>query len=558
MAMFKLAPLALALLTLGAPLAVQAENTAATATSITKAAPETLGARIDAGLRQHFRPDAPGATVIVVRDGQVLLRQGYGLADTATGKPMDAAMAQRIGSVTKQFTAVAILQLAEQGKLNLDDDLRTYLPGYPAYPHTVTLRHLLAHSSGIVSYTSRPGFIAQMTRDYTPDQLIDTFKHDALLFKPGERFEYSNSNYFILGAIIEKVTGMPYARYLEQAVLAPAGMKDTAHEGFERSGLPRAAGHAPQGERFAPSGPLSMTQPYASGALLSTVDDLARWDAALNGGKLLRPATLKQALSARPLANGKPGPYGYGWFIGSFLGERTEEHGGGINGFSSKVLRIPSAKLFVAVLTNAEGGNVSPDVLAAHAASLALGHALPFTTAELAPFQGVYRIDDNNSHVVKVIGGRLTVQATGRNRAVLVPKSANTFQLGESPVRFEFQRDAAGAVKQVNIVDPDRARVCVRVGDVPNLVSLKLAPAVLDRWVGRYQLDKGPVLVIQRQGEGLIGGPEGLGAQPLRATAEDRFTLDQAGVSLQFATADGVTTLTFEQGGKTFTAKRLQ
>ena len=550
----KLSTLALAVLLAHVPLAAQAESATVEAAAAAQPAGE-LAARIDAGLRQHYPSGAPGAAVIVVRNGQVVLRKAYGLADTVAATPMEPGMALRIGSVTKQFTAVGILQLAEQGKLKLDDDMRRYLPGYPAYPHTVTIRHLLTHSSGVASYTSRPGYMAQMMRDLTPAQLIDTFKNDPLRFAPGERFEYSNSNYFLLGAIIEKISGMPYARYLEQFVLAPAGMKDSAHEGFERGAAKRATGHTPDGTQFKHAAPLSMTQPYASGAMLSTVDDLARWNAALDSGKLLRPATLKEAWSAQPLAAGKAGPYGFGWFVSSFLDQKTEEHGGGINGFSCGVLRIPEAKLFVAVLTNSDGGLVSPEVVARHAAALALEQALPFTVAELAPFEGEYRIDDKNSQVISVHNGSLTVQATGRQRSTLEPVAANAFQLG-SATRFEFQRDAAGKVKAVSITDANKARHYARVGDVLRPAALKVAPAVLDGWAGRYRLNDGLVLVITRQGEGLAGGPEGRAAYPLRAVAENRFEVEGAGVQVQFAKANGSTSLTFEQGGKSFSATR--
>ncbi|SFU94897.1 serine hydrolase domain-containing protein [Pseudoduganella namucuonensis] len=553
----RLRALTFALLTLSAPLAMLGAN-AATA-SAASAPTDALAASLDAALRQHFKPDAPGATVIVVRDGRTVLRQGYGLADIGTGAALEPAMSMRIGSVTKQFTAVAILMLAEQGKLKLDDDLRRYLPEYPAQPTPITLRHLLIHSSGIVNYTGRPGFVAQMELDLTPAQLIDTFKNEPLRFPPGTRFEYSNSNYFLLGAIIEKVSGMPYAKFVEQRIFIPAGMADTAYEGYERRPVKRAAGHEHQVARFEPAKPLSLTQPYASGALVSTVDDLARWSAALDSGKLLRPARLADAFTAQPLADGKPGPYGYGWFISTFQGHKTEQHGGAINGYTSSVLRVPDQKLFVAVLSNTQGGAAAPEFVAQHAAALALGKNLPYTAAELGQFTGVYRIDDQSSHVVKrTDGGPLTIQATGRPRAALAPVAQNAFLIGDSQIRVEFRRGADGKVDQATITDNGNALVHARSGDLPKPGALKLPQAALQRWVGRYEIMPGKFFEVRLQGEVLAAGPEGKGALPLLALAEDRFSAEEAGADLRFGIAqDGAAQVTVEHGGRSFTGKRL-
>ncbi|WP_267873649.1 serine hydrolase [Massilia sp. Se16.2.3] len=239
-----------------------------------------LAASIDAPVTPYYKAGEPGATVIVVKDGKTILRKAYGMADAAGKKALTPDTVMRLGSITKQFTATAILLLAEEGKLSLEDDITRFFPDYPTHGKKITVEHLLTHTSGIQSYTGKPGYVAGMTQDMSVAAMIDGFKNDPLNFEPGADYRYNNSGYFLLGAIIEKVSGQPYATFLEQRIFTPLGMKDTAYEGHERGKAARAVGHTPADKGFAPAAPLSMTQPYAAGALVSTVDDLARWDAA--------------------------------------------------------------------------------------------------------------------------------------------------------------------------------------------------------------------------------------------------------------------------------------
>lgn len=343
----------------------------------TQAAPASLAGAIDASIGGYYKPNEPGATVIVVQEGKTVFRKAYGMADTVAGKPMRADMVMRLGSITKQFTAVAILMLAEEGKLALTDDITRFFPGYPSGGKKITVEHLLTHTSGIVSYTGKPDYVSGMTNDLTVAQMIDSFKNDPLEFEPGTQYRYNNSGYFLLGAIIERVAGQPYARFLEQRIFTPLGMTDTAYEGHERGKAPRALGHSREGQVYARSAALSMTQPYAAGALVSSVDDLARWDAAISAGKLLTPASWQRAFTPYKLASGTSTGYGYGWEMGSLQGVPTIAHGGGINGFHTYALRLPGQKVFVAVLSNADSGLASPDIVASKAAAIAIGKPFP-------------------------------------------------------------------------------------------------------------------------------------------------------------------------------------
>jgi D-alanyl-D-alanine carboxypeptidase len=341
--------------------------------NVVPASATALAERFDARIAPYFRADTPGATVIVTRDGKTVFRKAYGMADLGAQLSLNAGMALRLGSITKQFTAAAILMLAEQAKLALCDDFRKYLPDFPDKGATITIEHLLTHSSGIPSYTDDPGYMAAMEQDMTVVQMIARFKDAPLAFAPGERFEYNNSGYFLLGVIIEKISGKRYADFLAQTIFEPLGMKHTAYEGAERNKVVQALGYRCMDGQFSLDLPLSMSQPYAAGSLVSTVDDLARWDAAITAGRLLKPASWQRAFTPYRLNDGTSTGYGYGWEMGELNGSTVLAHDGGINGFATYAMRLPDEKLYVAVLSNSESGLVEPDVLARQVATIAIG-----------------------------------------------------------------------------------------------------------------------------------------------------------------------------------------
>lgn len=339
--------------------------------------------RYDAALAGYFKPGSPGAVVLVAKNGNTVFRKAYGMADIGGKRALEPAAQLRIGSITKQFTATAIMMLAEEGKLSLDDEIRKHLPGFPTRGRKITIEHLLTHTGGIANFTGMPGFVPSMAKEVTVAGMIDSFKDDPFTSEPGMKFAYTNSGYYLLGAIIEKVSGMPYARFLEQRIFVPLGMLDTAHDGHAKGRALRAVGYTSGGRGFETAPPIAMTQIYAAGALVSTVDDLARWDAAISSGKLLKAASWKRAFTPYKLANGASTGYGYGWGSSEVQGSPTIEHGGGINGFTSFAMRLPQEKVFVVVLSNSDNGLVTPEVVAACAAAVAIGK--PFSKCDPRP-----------------------------------------------------------------------------------------------------------------------------------------------------------------------------
>ena len=433
------------------------------------AAAPALADQIDAALAPMFKPGWPGATVIVTKDGKTVFRKAYGLSNIAEQAAMQPDSLLRVGSVTKQFTAVAILQLAEQGKLSVKDDITRFLPDYPTRGKRITIEHLLHHTSGIPNYTALKAF--RDVDDATLDvpKVIGLFKDEPLDFEPGERFSYSNSGYFLLGAIIEKVSGMRYQDYIATHLFEPLGMKDTAHEGFERSAKRRVNGYRLRGgTEIVAVGDINLLAAYAAGAVVSTSDDMARWETAISSGKLLKPATWKQAFTSCKVPKNLPCNYGYGWNIGTLAGHKLFAHGGSIPGFTAQSLRLPDDKVYVAVLTNGNGGAVNTPVIAYKTAAIAIGKPFPdYKPIALAPdaldaFVGEYRSDEQVVRTVKREGDKLVLVRAGRDPVTLQAHAANAFFMDGSLTSIEFQRSADGKVDTMLLRQPLNDEKAVR------------------------------------------------------------------------------------------------
>ena len=302
-----------------------------------------LQARMDAAVKD----DEFSGAAIVTKNHQPLLSEGYGLANRELEVPNTPQTRFRLGSITKQFTAMAVLILQDKGKLNIGEPISKYLKRTTPAWEPITIRHLLNHTSGIPSYTSFPQMMSRTVRQVaTVEEVIATFREKDLEFPPGDRFTYSNSAYILLGQIVERASGQDYEAFLREAIFQPLEMKDSGYD-HNRTILPRrAAGYVktPSGLENAPY--IDMSWPYSAGALYSTVEDLARWDKALVEGKMVAAESHKAMFT--------PGKsdYGYGWFIRDRDGHKEIGHGGGIHGFSTAIKRYPDDGVCVVVLSN--------------------------------------------------------------------------------------------------------------------------------------------------------------------------------------------------------------
>jgi CubicO group peptidase (beta-lactamase class C family) len=527
------------------------------------AGPQAMAERIDAIIAPLYKADAPGATIIVVKDGKTVFRKAYGMADLARQITLTPETTMRIGSITKQFTAAAILLLADEGKLALTDDITKYLPDYPAQGKKITIEHLLTHTSGVASYTSKPDYIANMAKDLTVAELIDSFKNDTLDFEPGSNWRYSNSGYVLLGAVIEKVSGMPYARFVEQRIFIPLGMTNTAYEGYERAPNPHALGYEPGKNGFVPAPRLSMTQPYSSGSLVSTVDDLARWDAAVSEGRLLKASTWQRAFTPYRQTNGKTADYGYGWELETLRGVQKVAHSGSVIGFLGYVMRLPSEHVYVAVLSNSRGGLVKPDLPADKAAAIVIGKPFPeFKATKIDPalldqYAGVYKSGTGASKTLRRVGDALAMQRAGGQRIPLTPYSESGFFTPGTLQWYEFKREANGTVKLVTHVD-DKELVDERMGPVVERPTVKIAAAVFDARVGRYEFAGGFALTLAREGNRYFAQGTGQPKLEIFPASETVFFATAVDAELRFDNPSDPAQLILAQGKNSTTGKKIE
>ena len=330
---------------------------------------QTKAEQIDDLLEKYHEYDQFNGSALVADDGKIIFSEGFGMANLEHNIPNKPETKHRIGSITKQFTAALVLQLVEQGKLQLDQPISTYLPNYegPA-ADVVTIHHLLTHSSGIPSYTSFPGFFEEHSRDpKTPAEFVKTFSDSTLQFTPGERFVYNNSAYFLLGHIIEEVTGNTYEQVLKENILDPLNMNNTGFDHHENILKNRASGYERNGSGYVNAPYLDMSLPYAAGSLYSTVEDLYKWDRALETDKILSEAS--KELMFKPHISAGSSDYGYGWMLGTMpVGKNKDSvkiigHGGGINGFNSLLVRFPEEDDFVVLLNNTGRTNLQDMVM---------------------------------------------------------------------------------------------------------------------------------------------------------------------------------------------------
>ncbi|MGB2805386.1 MAG: serine hydrolase domain-containing protein, partial [Candidatus Zixiibacteriota bacterium] len=285
---------------------------------------------------------------LVATGGKVVLKKGYGMASIELGVPNTPEMKFQIGSITKQFTAAAVLKLEEKGLLGLNDSITKHLPDYPKETgDRITIHHLLSHTSGIPNFTNMPGVMDKAALAASVEELIAIFKDEPLDFEPGERYRYSNSNYIVLGAIIEKVSGQTYEDCLQENVFGPLGMDNSGYDHRDRIMKNRAAGYSQNEEgELLNADFVHMSTPYAAGALYSTVGDMFIWDQALYTDKLLSQSSRQKMFTPNK------GDYGYGWVIRESSGRKCIRHNGGIPGFYTTIDRWVDDKVTVVVLSN--------------------------------------------------------------------------------------------------------------------------------------------------------------------------------------------------------------
>ena len=405
-------------------------------------------ARMDQVIRASSDADAFSGAVLVARDGRILLDQGYGLANREWNIPNDGDVKFRLGSLSKQFTAVAVMLLNQQGKLDLDAPIKTWLPDAPAAWDAITPRHLLSHTAGVPNFTAFSDFEAQKTRPATMSQLIARFRDRPLDFAPGSRFAYSNSGYVLLSAIIEAASGQTYADFVAANLFHPMGMSDSGYDRHDVILPRRASGYAPGADGVVNADYVDMSIPTGAGALYSTTHDLLKWEQGLFGGRVLNAQSMT-ALTT-PARNG----YAMGLMVSEADGKRLVWHNGAIEGFNTYMAYDPGDRTAVIVLGNLNGE--APGKLGAALVTLARGgtvtlpserRAVALSPEVLNAYEGVYNLAPTFALTISVVDGKLMAQATGQPAFALTAEAQDAFYLTAVDAQITFTRNADGAVE---------------------------------------------------------------------------------------------------------------
>ncbi|MEK6702712.1 MAG: serine hydrolase domain-containing protein [Planctomycetota bacterium] len=389
--------------------------------------------------RALAQPNAVGLSIAVAKGDQVVFAGSFGKADLETGFAGDKDTLFRIGSVTKQFTAAAVMKLVEQGKLSLDDTLAKLLPDFPATPKPVTLRQLLNHTSGIWSYTSDDKFMGrEATLELTPAELVAIFKDHAPDFDPGTKWNYSNSGYYLLGEIIAKTSGKTYAQFVQDELLTPQGLARTRYESNREIIPNRAQGYTYEKGKLFNDKSIGADVPGAAGSLLSSAEGLVRWNLALASGKVVSPKSYEQMSTSATLPDGSETRYGFGLQLGVWEGRPRVAHGGGIFGFTSQLTYLPKDQLTIAVISNCDGFN--PAKLADSIARAALGISdfvpadLAVSAQEIARFAGEYKFVEFPMEIsIFERDGKMWSQAVGQKETRLHYQGKGEFRADFDP-----------------------------------------------------------------------------------------------------------------------------
>jgi CubicO group peptidase (beta-lactamase class C family) len=548
-------------------------------------------AKIDELMSLYQKYGQFNGSVLVAEHGKVIYKKGLGLANMEWNIPNEPDTKFRLGSITKQFTATLILQLVEQGKVKLDGKVSDYLPEYRKDTGArMTIHHLLSHTSGLPNYTAQPGFFENVSRNpYTVSEFVKKYASGDLEFEPGTKFNYSNSGYFLLGAIIEKVTGKPYEQVLQENILDRVGMKNTGYDHYNTLIPKRASGYvkAPQGYQNAPY--LDMTIPYAAGSLYSTVEDLYLWDQALYGDRILSESS--KELMFKPNLN----DYGYGFAITkASIGPNKKSvpaiaHDGGINGFNTTIVRLVGDKDLIVLLDNTSGGrhlgNISEglknilydqpynrpkqsiaDILMKTLTEKDAATAIKQYRDFKARQGGIYDFTEGDLNSL----GYELIQMGKLPEAIEIfklnveeyPKSSNTYDsLGEAYMIHGDKELAIANYKKSLELNPGNANATAKMESLTVArKETKVDPKLYDAYAGDYQLAPTFVLTITVEDGKLMGQATGQPKVEFFPTSETEFFLKVTDAQITFV-KDGqgrVTGLVLHQGGQNIPGTKVK
>jgi CubicO group peptidase (beta-lactamase class C family) len=528
-------------------------------------------------------------SVLVAENGKVIYKKGQGLANMEWNIPNTPETRFRLGSITKQFTAALIMQLVDQGKIKLDAKVSDYLPDYRKdIGEKVTVHQLLNHTSGIPSYTGLPGFLTEVSRDpYTVPEFIKKYVSNNLEFEPGSKFAYNNSGYFLLGAIIEAVTGKTYEQALKEKLLDPLGMKNTGYDHQATILHHRASGYQKTANGYTNAPYLDMSLPYAAGAMYSTVEDLYLWDQALYTDRVVS-AQSKELMFKPYLSN-----YAYGWFISTVsLGSEKESvpriaHGGGINGFNTVIVRFPAQKHLIVLLDNtSQGRNLGSiekeltNILFDQPHNLPkmpIADELRKTIDEKGIEAGIAQYRDLKVRQPNAYDfaeeelnrmGYQLLQAKKLKEAIEIfklnveqyPKAFNTYDsLAEAYMTNGESQLAIENYKKSLELNPKNTNAAEKIKRLEN-PQMPVEANVYDSYVGEYEVTSAFTVKIFKEGAKLMAQATAQPALELYPEGQDKFYFKVVNAKVHFTKDDKgeVSALVINQDGRELTGKKIK
>lgn len=527
---------------------------------------QNLDQQVDDLLKEAYPSDGPGVSFLIAKDGKPIYQKAFGLADLELKVPMTPQNVFEIGSISKQFTAVAVLMLEEQGKLKVDDDLTKYIPDYPTNGKKITIHNLLNHTSGIKSYTSMANFMINSRTDMSPTELIDVFKNEPLDFEPGEQFLYNNSGYILLGRIIEIASGQTYEDFIEKNIFQKLDMTNSRY-GDKNELIPnRASGYSEGQKGYVNANYLSMTLPYAAGSLMSTTDDLLIWQNALNTNKL--PITKEQyekAIHGSSLNTGEHITYGYGLEEADVNGSTSIQHGGGIFGFTTMGIYLPEEKIFVSGLTNCDCKDISG--LTTKIAAMAIGKPFPdkkdaikLSETELEKWVGAYQFEENVVRYISHENGQLFSQREGSTKMEIYPLTKVNFIFDNGATAYLFSE--SDGLRTVEMTSNGTTTFGKEIDKMPpaDKIAITIAPKELKKYSGKYELAPGAILEVTSKESQIFAQLTGQPQFEMFPEREDVFFLKVVVAQIVFnKDKEGIiTSLTLNQNGRQMPAKKIK
>lgn len=481
-----------------------------------------------------------GIAVLVSKDGGVIYKKGFGYADLEKKERIQTDTKFRIGSITKQFTGAAILKLQEEGRIAVTDKLSTFLPDFPRADE-VTIHHLLTHTSGIHSYTGKPEFVSQVTSPITEEALIEFFKDDPYDFNPGEKWQYNNSAYFLLGHIIGKVTGKPYGEYLKETFFDPLNMTNTGVHNSTLNLENEAKGYTNENGQYKRATNWDMSWAGGAGALYSTVEDLHKWNEALFSGKVLQEKSLKAALTPVVLNNGKKPDhvsYGYGWMLGDYRGQDIIEHGGGLHGFISQLAYYPDENVTVALLTNITppevnlNSNAIAEFLLWETMEEQKSRAVNTAVAEdVTQYTGRYDFQNGVVMIVTADHNNLFAQLTGQPKFQIFPSGEGEYFWKVVDAKIAFVKNANGAVEYGNFEQNGNK---LKVPKLKDETIVSIDKTLYTLYSGKYDDGNNMIITITTENDRLFAQATNQPRFEILPLSEEEFTVRELNARLQF------------------------